>query len=58
MNRPGFSGGITVKNLDSPNETRTPDKTTMAVLDLDGVKAARITFEQATLPDHLQVVGA
>ncbi len=37
--------GITVKNFDSPDETRTPDKTTMAVVDLDGVKAARITFQ-------------
>jgi hypothetical protein len=34
------------KSFDSPDETRKPDKTTVAVVDLgDGVKAARLTLE-------------
>ena len=34
------------KNFDSPDETRSPDKTTVEVVDLgDGVKAARMTLE-------------
>jgi hypothetical protein len=37
--------GITQKSFDAPDELRTPEKTEMAVLDLDGVKAARVTFQ-------------
>jgi len=37
--------GIIKKSFDSPDETRAPDKTEVAVLDLDGVKAARTTFQ-------------
>ena len=33
------------KSFDSPDETRAPDKTKMEIVDLDGVKVARITFE-------------
>jgi len=33
------------KSFDAPDETRTPPKTTIQIVDLDGVKAARITFE-------------
>jgi hypothetical protein len=41
----GIMGGIASKNFDSPDEVRSPDKTTMHVLDLEGVKAARLTLE-------------
>ena len=37
--------GFTTKSFDSPDETRTPDKTTIAVVDLAGIKAARLTAE-------------
>jgi hypothetical protein len=37
--------GMTVKSFDSPDESRTPDKTTVDVVDLGGVKAGRITFQ-------------
>jgi hypothetical protein len=33
------------KSFDSPDETRTPDKTKMDVVDLEGVKAARLTAQ-------------
>jgi len=37
--------GMTTKSFESPDETRTPDKTLVEVVDLDGVKAARVTFQ-------------
>lgn len=37
--------GVTRKNFDSPDETRAPAKTTVAVVDLGSVKAARVTAE-------------
>jgi mannose-6-phosphate isomerase-like protein (cupin superfamily) len=37
--------GVMKKSFDSPDETRTPDKTEVRVVDLGGVKAARITFQ-------------
>jgi hypothetical protein len=37
--------GITAKNFDSPDEQRTPDKTTVDVVDLGTTKAARVTFQ-------------
>jgi hypothetical protein len=37
--------GLIGKRFDAPDETRNPDKTTMDVVDLDGVKAARIAFQ-------------
>jgi hypothetical protein len=37
--------GIIVKSFDAPDEVRTPDKATMEVVDLGGVKAARLTTE-------------
>lgn len=37
--------GIASKSFDQPDETRAPDKTKVEVLDLGGVKAARITFQ-------------
>jgi hypothetical protein len=36
---------ITVKNFDSADETRKPDKTTMDVVDLGSAKAARLTAQ-------------
>jgi hypothetical protein len=36
---------LTSKSFDSPDETRTPDKTKVEVLDLGGAKAARTTFQ-------------
>lgn len=36
---------VIAKSFDSPDETRTPDKTKVEVVDLAGVKAARITFQ-------------
>src|SRR5436305_13456121 len=37
--------GLTVKQFDSPDETRTPDKSRMDVLDLGSAKAARLTAQ-------------
>ena len=37
--------GVATKSFDSPDEQRTPDKTTVDVVDLDGVKVARTTFQ-------------
>ena len=37
--------GITVKSFDSPDETRSPDKTQLDVVDLGTVKAARLTAQ-------------
>lgn len=34
---------MTKKNLDTPDETGTPDKTMVEIVDLRGVKAARLT---------------
>ncbi|MCU1355484.1 MAG: Cupin 2 conserved barrel domain protein [Acidimicrobiales bacterium] len=36
---------IMSKQFDSPDETRSPDKTKVEVVDLDGVKAARMTLQ-------------
>jgi hypothetical protein len=36
---------MTVKSFDAADEVRRPDKTSVEVLDLDGVKAARVTFQ-------------
>ena len=36
---------IAKKNFDSPDETRTPDKTRLEVVDLGAVKAARMTAQ-------------
>ncbi len=36
---------ISTKSFDSPDETRTPDKTRMEVVDLGGIKAARLTAQ-------------
>jgi hypothetical protein len=36
---------INAKNFDSPDETRTPEKTRMEVVDLGGTKAARLTAQ-------------
>ena len=37
--------GVMKKSFDSPDETRTPAKTEVRVVDFGGLKAARITFE-------------
>jgi hypothetical protein len=37
--------GLTVKNFDSADETRTPDKTKLDIVDLGSVKAARLTAQ-------------
>ena len=37
--------GITVKKFDKPDETRTPDKTKMEVVELGSGKAARLSVE-------------
>jgi hypothetical protein len=37
--------GLTTKSFDKPDETRTPDKTRVEVIDLDGPKAARFTMQ-------------
>ena len=37
--------GVTVRNFDSPDETRTPEKTKVDVVDLGGVKAGRLTAQ-------------
>jgi hypothetical protein len=36
---------LKAKSFDSPDEQRTPDKTTLDVIDLEGVKAARLTAQ-------------
>jgi len=36
---------LTVKSFDAPDETRTPDKTTLDVVDLGSAKAARLTAQ-------------
>jgi hypothetical protein len=43
--RRGMMSGITKKSFDSPDESRTPSKTKVAVVDLGSVKAARITLQ-------------
>ena len=37
--------GVTAKSFSSPDETRSPDKTKVEVVDLGGVKAARMTMQ-------------
>ena len=37
--------GLTVKQFDKPDETRTPDKTKMQVVELSSGKAARMSLE-------------
>jgi len=37
--------GIASKSFASPDETRAPDKTKVEVVDLGGVKAARMTLQ-------------
>ena len=37
--------GVSSKSFETPDETRTPDKTTMEVLRLSGATVARITFQ-------------
>jgi mannose-6-phosphate isomerase-like protein (cupin superfamily) len=37
--------GISSKSFESPDESRAPDKTRVAVVDLGSVKAARMTLE-------------
>ena len=37
--------GMTMKHFDSPDETRTPDKSKMEVIDLGSTKAARLTAQ-------------
>jgi hypothetical protein len=37
--------GAIKKSFDAPDETRTPDKTEIHVVDLDGLKAAQITLQ-------------
>jgi hypothetical protein len=36
---------VTVKSFDAPDETRTPEKATLHVVDLGSAKAARLTAE-------------
>lgn len=38
-------GGLTHKSFDNPDETRTPDKTKVEVVDLGSAKAARMTMQ-------------
>jgi mannose-6-phosphate isomerase-like protein (cupin superfamily) len=38
-------GGIAKKSFDSPDDTRTPDKTRVDVVDLGSAKAARMTAQ-------------
>jgi mannose-6-phosphate isomerase-like protein (cupin superfamily) len=38
-------GGLVSKSFDKPDESRTPEKTTMDVVDLGGAKAARLTLQ-------------
>jgi cupin domain len=37
--------GIAKKSFDNPDESRTPDKTTVEVVDLGSVKAGRLTMQ-------------
>jgi hypothetical protein len=37
--------GMSARNFESPDETRTPDKTKVEVVDLGGPKAARLTAQ-------------
>jgi len=37
--------GVVKKSFESPDESRTPDKTHVAVVDLGSVKAARLTMQ-------------
>jgi hypothetical protein len=37
--------GVTSRNLDTPDETRTPDKTVLQLVQLDGAKVGRATFQ-------------
>jgi mannose-6-phosphate isomerase-like protein (cupin superfamily) len=37
--------GFMAKSFEAPDEVRSPDKTTMAVVDLAGTKAARLTVQ-------------
>lgn len=37
--------GMSARSFDSPDETRTPDKTKVEVVDLGGPKAARLTAQ-------------
>ena len=37
--------GLTFRSFESPDEVRSPDKTKVEVVDLEGVKAARVTFQ-------------
>ena len=39
--------GIHTLDFDSPDETRTPDKTRVDVLNLGNTAAARLTFERS-----------
>jgi hypothetical protein len=43
--RRGLMSGITKKSFDSPDESRTPAKTKVEVVDLGSVKAARMTLQ-------------
>jgi mannose-6-phosphate isomerase-like protein (cupin superfamily) len=38
-------GGVDSRGFDSPDETRTPDKTRVEVVRLEGATAARMTFQ-------------
>jgi hypothetical protein len=38
-------GTITTKSFDAPDEVRAPDKTKVAVVELSGTKAARLTLQ-------------
>ena len=37
--------GVVAKSFESPDEVRSPDKTKMEIVDLAGVKAARLTVQ-------------
>jgi mannose-6-phosphate isomerase-like protein (cupin superfamily) len=37
--------GVTAKSFDSPDESRTPDKTKVDIVDVGGLKAARMTAQ-------------
>ena len=37
--------GVVKKSFDGPDETRTPDKTEIRVVDLGGLKAAQVVFQ-------------
>ena len=40
-----MSASVTAKSFAAPDEVRSPDKTTVEVVDLAGVKAARLTVQ-------------